>query len=58
MIEERALCVYQIQISPEYLHEHTKPSLEMDNEKDEQSCNQSQHIEKPIVRSEGLNQKE
>ena len=34
-VEERPLCVYQTRISPEDLQEHTKPSLFMDDEKDE-----------------------
>ena len=29
--------------------------LEMDHEKDEQSCNQSQHMKKPAVCNKGLN---
>ena len=33
MVEERHLRVDQIQISHEYLHEHTKLFLEMDNER-------------------------
>ena len=34
MVEEGSLCVYQTHISPEYLQEHTKPYLFMDDEKD------------------------
>ena len=33
MVEEGYLCVYPSHISPEYLQEHTKPSLLMDDEK-------------------------
>ena len=46
MVEEGPLCVFQTQISPEELHEHTNPSLLVKDENDEQHCNQSQHIEK------------
>ena len=46
MVEEGPLCVFQTQISPEDWHEHTNPSLLVEDENDEQHCNQSQHIEK------------
>ena len=36
-VEEGSLCVYQAHISPEYLQEHTNPSLLLNDEKDEQS---------------------
>ena len=36
MVEEGPLCVFQTQISPEYLHEHTKPYLLVEDEMDEQ----------------------
>ena len=51
MVEEGPLCVFQTQISPEDLHEHTNPSFLMEDENDEQHCNQSQHIEKTTVYS-------
>ena len=46
MVEEGPLCVYQTHFLPENLQEHTRPSLFMDDEKDEQQYNQSKHIEK------------
>ena len=58
MVEEGPLCVFQTQISPKDLHEHTNPSLFMEDEKDEQLCNQSHTIEKPAVCHEELNRKE
>ena len=58
MVEERSLCVDQIQNFPEDLHEHTKPSLLVEDEKDEQSCSQSQHVEKSVVCNEELDYKE
>ena len=45
MVEEGPLCIFQTQVSPEYLREHKKPSLHEENENDEQHCNQSQHIQ-------------
>ena len=36
MVEEGPLCVFQAQISPEYLYEHTNPSLLVEDEMGEQ----------------------
>ena len=36
MVEDGTLCVFQTQISPEDLHEHTKNSLLVEDEKVEQ----------------------
>ena len=58
MVEEGPLCVFQTQISPEVLHEHTNPPLLVKNKNDEQHCNCSQHIEITTVCSEGLNRRE
>ena len=58
MAEERPLYAYQTQISLESLQEHANPSLFVEDEKDEQSCNQSQRMKKPAVCHEGLNHKE
>ena len=57
-VEERPLYAYQTQISLEDLQGHTKPSLFMEDEKDEQSCNQFQPMKKPAICHEGLNHKE
>ena len=58
MVEEGPLCVFQTQISPEELHEHTNPSFLVKDENDGQHCNQSQHIEETTVYNEGLNRQE
>ena len=42
MVEERPLSVDHIQNFPENLHEHTKPYLLVEDEKDEQTRNQYQ----------------
>ena len=57
MVEEGPLCVFQTQVSPEDLQEHTNPSLFVEDENDEHHCNQSQHIEKIAICNEGLNHK-
>ena len=41
MVEERTLCVDHIKSFPENSHEHTKPYLLVEDEKDEKTCNQS-----------------
>ena len=46
IIEEGPLCVFQTQISPKDVHEHTKTSLLVEYEKDEQHFNKFQHIER------------
>ena len=35
MVEDGPLCVFQTQMSPRDLHEHTKPSFLVEDEKDE-----------------------
>ena len=57
-VEERPLYAYQTQISPEDLQNHANPSLFVEDEKDEGSCNQSQPMKKLVVFHKGLNHKE
>ena len=58
MVEEGPLCVFQTQISHEDLHEHTNPSLLVEDENGEQNFNQSQKLAKIAVCNDGLNRQE
>ena len=46
MVEEGPLCVFQTQIPPKDVHEHTSPLLLVEYEEDEHHFNQCQHVER------------